>query len=154
MSLIKTNGGFRTRNLIPKTPFLDDFFTPEFPAFSWINDNNFDSNWMPDANIKEDKKEFVVELSVPGYEKKDIHVEVNNNVLRISGEREDQLNEETENYTCREFSYGSFTRSFQLPETIKEEKITAQCNNGILSVELPKNETAILKKAVKEIEIA
>ena len=59
---------------------------------------------MPAANVKEGGKDFFVELSVLGYAKKDIHVEVDNNILQITGEREDKSGEETDNYTRKEFS--------------------------------------------------
>lgn len=152
MTLVKKNGGLRTRSFFPRASFLDDFFSSDFPAFDLGNGSS--SEWIPAANVKEGEKEFSVELSVPGYAKKDIHVEVdNNNALRITGKREDESEEETDSYTRKEFSCGSFTRSFQLPETINEEKIVAKCNNGVLKIELPKMETAILQKKIKEIEI-
>lgn len=155
MTLIKTNGGLRSRNLIPRTLLQDDFFNMDWPVFELGSNLDLSSDWIPAANVKEDEKEFIVELSVPGYEKKEIHVEVdNNNVLRISGERKNETKEETKNYTCKEFSYGSFSRSFQLPETVKEDKITAKCKDGVLKVELPKKEAAIINKKVKEIAIA
>jgi HSP20 family protein len=150
MTIIKTNGGLRSRNLIPRTLLQDDFFNMDCPVFELGSNLDLSSDWIPAANVKEDEKEFIVELSVPGYEKKEIHVEVdNNNVLRISGERKNETKEETKNYTCKEFSYGSFSRSFQLPETVKEDKITAKCKDGML-----KKEAAIINKKVKEIAIA
>ncbi len=150
MSLIRTSGGLRA---FPRTSFIDDFFNTEWPVFDW--DGKLSDSWVPAANVKEGEKEFAVELSVPGYAKKDIHVEVDsNNVLRITGERQEEAREESENYTRREFSYGSFSRSFQLPEAINDDKISAKCKDGVLKVELPKKETAILKEKVKEIEVA
>lgn len=155
MTLIKTSSGLRPRSLFPRTLIQDDFFNLDFPVFDLGNRLDLSTDWIPAANIKEDEKEFIVELSVPGYEKKEIHVEVDsNNLLRISGEHRDESKEETENYTCKEFSYGSFNRSFQLPESIKEDKITAKCKDGVLRVELPKKEAAIISKKVKEISIA
>jgi HSP20 family protein len=155
MSLIRTNRGLRSRNLIPRTLFQNDFFDLDFPFFDAGMGDEFSSSFIPAANVREDEKEFTVELSVPGYQKKDIHVEVDsNNVLHINGKHEDEYNEENENYTRREFSRGSFSRSFQLPESIKEEKISAKCKDGVLRVELPKKESAIINKKVKEIAIA
>lgn len=155
MTLIKTNTGLRPRNLFPRTLLQDDFFNLDWPVFDLGNRLDLSSDWIPSANIKEDEKEFIVELSVPGYEKKEIHVEVDsNNMLRISGEHKEESKEESENYTCKEFSYGSFSRSFQLPETVKEDKIAAKCKDGVLRVELPKKEGAIISKKVKEIAVA
>ena len=139
--------------MFPKTSFLNDFFDTDLPV-DWNNSNGFNSDWIPAANIKEAEKEFKVELSVPGYTKKDIHVEVDsNNALRIIGELNEEETEEKNNYTRREFSYGAFARSFQLPETVDEGKVSATCKEGVLTVELPKKETAILKTKTKEIEV-
>ncbi len=155
MSLIRRNRGLGTRSLFPSTLLQDDFFNLDWPFIEMGNGDTFSSDFIPAANIREDEKEFIVELSVPGYQKKEIHVEVdNNNCLRINGEREDEYSKETENYTRREFSRGSFSRSFQLPESIKDDKISAKCQDGVLRVELPKKESAIINKKVKEIAIA
>ena len=146
----------RKRNLFPSSSFFEDFFNPDWAILDLGNDSNgFGSKWMPAANIKEEEKEFVVELSVPGYAKKDIHIDVTeNNVLQITGEHEEESKEETDSYTRKEFSRGSFARSFQLPESVNTDKITAKCNEGVLVIQLPKKKTAILKKKVKEIAIA
>ncbi len=155
MTLIKTNGGLRSRSLFPRTLMQDDFSNLDWPVFDLGNRLDLTTDWIPAANVKEDEKEFIVELSVPGYEKKEIHVEVdNNNMLRIFGEHKEESKEESENYSCKEFNYGSFTRSFQLPETVKEDKIAAKCKDGVLRVELPKKEATIINKKIKEIAIA
>lgn len=153
MSLIRSNGGLRTRGLFPSTSFVEDFLDSDWPVFR-LKDNS-DREWMPAANVVEDEKNFLVELAVPGYAKKDIHVEIDNdNLLQITGKKEEDIQEEADNYTRREFSYGSFTRSFQLPETVDDAKIIAKSNDGVLTVELPKKKTALLKKKVKEIKVA
>ena len=155
MSIIRKNGGSRSRILSPRTSILTDFFDFDWPAADLAISDRTDTDWIPAANVKEGEKDFSVELSVPGYTRKDIHVEVdNNNVLRITGERKEEKKEEKDNYARREFTYGSFARSFQLPETKNETKIAAKCKEGVLTVELPKKEAAILKKTTKEIEIA
>jgi HSP20 family protein len=154
MTLVKRNGGLGTRNQYPSNFFQDDFFNSELPLFAWAKDYGFNSALIPAANIKEDEKEFLIELSVPGYSKKEIHLEVDNNLLQITGKREDETMDETENYTRREFSSGSFSRSFQLPESIKEDEITAKCNDGVLSVVLPKKELTSLTSKTNEIAIS
>lgn len=152
-TLTKTNGGLRTRSLFPRTLLSDDFFNLAWPAADFFNGNG-DTEWMPAANLKEDEKSFTVELSVPGYAKKDISVRVEDNVLTISGERKEEKEEKKKNYTRQEFSYGSFSRSFELPEAVNDAKISATCTDGVLSVELPKTEVTISKKKVKEIPVA
>ena len=152
MSLIRKTGGLMPSGIFPETSLIKDFFN-DWSLIDLKNDSS--SEWIPSANVKEDEKSFNVELSIPGYSKKEIHVEVdNNNILRITGERKEESKEEIENYSRMEFRYGNFVRSFQLPDTVNEEKISATCNDGILMVTLPKKETAILKKKVKEIAVA
>ena len=156
MSLIKRNGNnglFNTGIFFPRNTLLNEFFDSDFPIATWSSEPN--SEFIPAANIKEREKEFTLELSVPGYTKKDIHVEVDaNNTLRITGQREEREKEEKENYTRREFSRGSFERTFQLPETVNENKIQAKCKDGVLTVDLHKKEAALLKNKTKEIQIA
>ena len=153
MSITKTNGELRTRSLFPKISDLKDLFNVDLSIPKW--GNGLSTEWIPAANVKESENEFIIELSVPGYTKEDFHVKVDsNNVLRITGERKEETKEEKDNYTRKEFSYGSFTRSFQLPETVIEGEIAAKCKEGVLTLELPKKEVAIEKRKIKEIEIS
>lgn len=98
---------------------------------------------VPAVNIKETDNNYVLELSAPGYGKDEIKIEVENEVLSISGEHKTE-NEEKEGttYTRREFSYGAFKRSFSLPETIDSDNIEAKCDNGIVKITLSKKEEA------------
>ena len=113
-----------------------------------------ETDWSPATNINEYDTYFEIELSIPGYTKKDIQVDLSNKLLRISGERKEEFAKEEETYRRREFEYGSFTRVFHLPESVKDNAISAKCMNGVLTITLPKLETAILKEKVKEIEIS
>jgi len=108
---------------------------------------------VPSANIKEKDNRFEVELAAPGMQKDDFKVEVANNILTVSAERKDEKNEENENYTRKEFSYSSFTRSFELPATVNADAIKAAYENGILVLTLPKKEEATVNNK-KAIEIA
>ena len=150
MSLVKTNGGFWPSRLFSNTEPFNELFQ------NWPDWNlSFNDQWVPAANVKEEDTEFIVEVSVPGYKKKDIHVEVdNNNIMRIKGEHEQEKEEKKENYMRKEFSSGSFYRAFRLPEAVDEGNINAKCVDGVLKVTLPKKEVAIKKEEVKEIEIA
>lgn len=155
MSIVKSNGRQKSRNLMPRNSFLDEFFNSDWPSFSsFYRGNDQLTDWVPAANITEKEKQYLVELSVPGFENDEIHVEVDeNNTLHIRGEHKDESKEESEDYTRQEFSYGSFTRSFRLPETVNDEKISAKCKNGMLRIELPKKD-AILMNKKKEIKIS
>jgi HSP20 family protein len=110
--------------------FDDDFF----PVMS----NNTSS--MPAVNIKEDDKRFMLDLAVPGIDKKDLKIDIDEDVLTISSETKNELEENKDGYKRKEFSYSSFCRSFQIPENVNREKIEANYKDGILSVALPKFE--------------
>ncbi|MEQ8623850.1 MAG: Hsp20/alpha crystallin family protein [Vicingaceae bacterium] len=136
-----------------QTPSLFDRFF-ENDVFDWSNRNYSNTNTtLPAVNIKEDKDGFEVEMSAPGFEKGDFKVELNNSLLTISSEK--KIENETkagQQFTRREFSYQSFSRSFTIPQTVEGEKIKAKYENGILSVSIPKKEEA-KPKPVKQIEI-
>jgi len=140
----------RFSNQMPS--LFDRFF--ENDLFDWSNQNYSNTNTtLPAVNIKEDKDGFEVEMSAPGLDKKDFKIELNNNVLTISSEKEvENETKEGQQFTRREFSYQSFSRSFTLPETVEGEKIKAKYESGILSINIPKKEEA-KTKPVKQIEI-
>jgi HSP20 family protein len=110
--------------------FDDDFF-PVMP-------NNTSS--MPAVNIKEDEKRFMLDLAVPGIDKKELKIDINEDVLTISSETKNESEENKDGYKRKEFSYSSFCRSFQIPENVSKDKIEANYKDGVLSVTLPKNE--------------
>lgn len=95
---------------------------------------------VPSVNVRENSKAFIVELAAPGLNKKDFNIEVNNNVLTISSEKEETKEDKGEKgeYVKREFSYTSFQRSFSLPENVNAEKIKATYKDGLLEIEVPK----------------
>lgn len=140
----------RFSNQMPSV--FDRFF--ENDMFDWSNRNYSNTNTtLPAVNIKEDEDGFEVEMSAPGLDKKDFKIELNKSVLTISSEKKaENETKEGQQFTRREFSYQSFSRSFTLPETVEGEKIKAKYENGILSVSIPKKEEA-KPKPVKQIEI-
>lgn len=109
---------------------------------------------LPSVNIKETLESFLVEMAAPGMVKEDFCIELKNELLTISSEKKFE-NETTEgaNYSKREFSYQSFSRSFNLPTSANTEKISAKYENGILFVEIPKKEEA-KPKPTKQIIIS
>ena len=106
----------------------------------------------PAANIIENTESFQLNLAAPGMKKDDFKIHLENNILTVSSEMEDEKIEEGKNYTRKEFSYGSFSRSFTLPKIIDLEKIKADYEDGILKVVLPKKEESKLE-IKKEIKI-
>ncbi|MBC6367004.1 heat-shock protein Hsp20 [Algoriphagus sp. AK58] len=132
---------------------MQDFFGTENP-FDW--DEKF---WLPEksveipsTNVIENEKEFKLEMSAPGFDKKDFKVDVHDGVLSISAERKNESEEKKENYRKKEFSYSSIRRSFALPENVKEDGIDAKYENGILHLLLPKKAIEPAK-AKKEISV-
>lgn len=98
----------------------------------------------PNVDIKEDKKSYEISAELPGLDKDDIHVDLTNQVLTISGEKKTESTEDKdENYHVMERRYGYFKRSFTLPNSIEQEKIKADFKKGILHITLPKSESAI-----------
>ncbi len=96
--------------------------------------------WAPSVDIYENKDQIVLEAELPGMKQDDFDLSIENNVITLRGERRFEKTDETDNYHRVERSYGSFTRSFTLPQTVSAEGATAEYNNGVLRVTLPKRE--------------
>ncbi len=99
-----------------------------------------DRHWTPEVDILEDQEHLVIKAELPEMDLKDIEVKVGERLLTIKGERKMEKEEKKENYYQRERKYGSFSRSFTLPETVEQEKITAAYDRGVLKIVLPKKE--------------
>ena len=122
--------------------FDDDFFS-----------DFFEGNRLPATNVTETKDAFVVELAVPGFDKNNFNVEVNHNILTISGVQEESNEEKGKDHKVirREFRSSSFNRSFTLPQDVDADKISAEHRNGLLTLSIPKADHA--KQEVKKISI-
>jgi HSP20 family protein len=128
-------------------PFLSNLFDDEF--FPVLTNR---TSSMPAVNIKESDKDFVLELAVPGTDKKDLKIDINDDVVTISSESRSEKEEDNDGYKRKEFSYSTFCRSFYLPENVNRDKIQASYKDGILKVELPKQEED-KNKISKQIKI-
>ena len=142
-------------SISPELPsFFDDMFTRDLfnmPYRQWMN-----SATIPSVNIKETEEAFEIEMAAPGMEKKDFKIEVDDGRITISSKRENYKEEKGEKneFSRREFSYQSFSRSFNLPEEmIKSDSITANYTNGILDIKIPKKEKSSTNHG-REIEIS
>ena len=130
--------------------------------FDRIMDNIFNDGWngmpnyrshSPAVDIAEDEKEFTLTADFPGFTKKDVGIEVNDGVLTLKANREiDNESNDDGFYRIRERRYGSFSRSFTLPENVLEDNINAKFKNGSLTVSLPKVEE--VKPEVRQIKIS
>ena len=96
--------------------------------------------WAPSVDIYENKDQIVLEAELPGMKQEEFDLSIENNVITLRGERKFEKTDETDNYHRVERSYGSFTRSFTLPQTVSAEGATADYSNGVLRVTLPKRE--------------
>lgn len=108
----------------------------------WEDFYDEEKNFVPATNIKETNKHFELELRVPGFEKENFDINVDDNRLIISAKHESSSEDtkENEKYTRREFSQTMFSRVFTLPKNVDVEKIAAKYKRGILSIEIPKKE--------------
>lgn len=131
---------------------FDDFFKPWNEWFTNGGSLNKPLS-MPAVNVIENNNEYKVSLAAPGMKKADFEIDVQGNMLTISSEMEQSKEEKEEHYTRREFSYSSFSRSFTLPEDVKQDKIEAVYEDGILKISLPKKEEARSKNISKHIAI-
>lgn len=119
------NAGF-ARNFGLEDLFDDDFFSPE--------------KKLPAMNVKEHEDDFEIEFAIPGFSKDDFEVSVENDLLYVSAEKSHEDMEDEDNYTRKEFSYSSFTRTLQLPKSVDMTKeVRARYKNGILTLHLFKN---------------
>lgn len=133
----------------PKTNLQNRRFSDILDEF--FNDiNTRTDSFTPSVDISETEKEFEVSVALPGMNKDDINIDLDNGRLTISGERKFENEEKSKNFHRVESRFGSFTRSFQLPDSIDEESITAKYDNGLLTITIAKSED----KVKKQIEIS
>jgi HSP20 family protein len=135
-----------------RIPFVfDDFFKP---WNNWFDNDLFTGKAMtiPAVNITDNKDDFMVSLAVPGMKKDDFKIDIEGNMITISCEKEEKIEDKEAKFTRKEYNYSSFSRSFTLPEDILKDKIEARYEEGILKLFLPKKEEA--KKAVISKHIA
>jgi len=135
-------------NMLRINPFreLDSLFNSYNRALS--GENKLSADWTPSVDIVEDENSFVIKAELAGIPKEDIKVQIDNNILTLSGERKSEVNDE-KHHRIERF-YGSFSRSFSLPDNVDENGIKAESKDGILFLTLPKQAP---KETLKRIEI-
>lgn len=129
---------------------LDRIFEDVFPD-GWTSGEGENGSrvWTPRMDLSETETEYLAKMDLPGLAKDDVSVKVENRKLIVSGERKEELRDEGENFLRIERSYGSFYRSFPLPENAKSNAIDAEIKNGVLMVHIPKSE----KEKVKTVKV-
>lgn len=131
--------------------WVDDIFNRNFPS---IFTDRFNSEMsLPKVNIKESDDQFEIQMAIPGFSKNDFIINLDDGVLSISAEVENNIEDENEYMTHKEFNYSSFKRTFSLPDSVNDTDIQAVYEDGILRLTLPKKEEA-KKKPARSIEIS
>ena len=125
--------------------YLSDLFDNQFNTF--LNQRN---QTEPAVNIREDEKNYYIELALAGMDKEEIKIEIEKEILVITSEKGETKEGSKNGYSQREFGYQSFCKSFRIPEGTETDKIKASYNNGILGIEIPRvEEKASLNKVIK-----
>ena len=118
----------------------------------WLKTRFANGDWSPAVNVIDNANNYEIEVAAPGIKKEDFKVHIEKGLLTISGQTDNEKEEKNKNYTRKEFSSKSFTRSFTLPENINEEAVNAKYDNGVLKLTLTKKIKVDPKK--KEISVS
>ncbi len=145
MALVKFSNGNRGTAL---NPWIGDVFD-NFLNDTFLSDRMISR--VPAVNISESEGNYHIELAAPGLKKEDFKINLDKNVLSISAEQEFEEKDEKKNYSRREYSYNSFVRSFNLPDSVDQSNIEAEYQNGVLKINVAKREEA--KYQSREIAI-
>ena len=135
-------------NLINWNPKIVSSYRNLPNIFERMVDDNFffdydNNDFRPSVDINESDDAFMISADLPGIEKSDIEVKVEENTLTLNANRHIDKLDNNEKFHYNERRFGTFSRSFKLPKTVREEKITAKLDNGVLSIVIPKAEDAI-----------
>jgi HSP20 family protein len=127
---------------------MDRFFRNDLFDF-WDGENPIET--IPSINITEEQQQYKIEMAAPGMKKDDFNIDVEDNVITISSEKEsEQTNgKDRKNYTFREYNYSRFSRSFSIPDNAETSKINAKYSDGILTLTIPKKTEQIKNKSQK-----
>lgn len=144
MSIVKFSDGKKNSLLMPGfNDVFESLFSETFSDRMMIR--------VPAVNISESPKHYDIELAAPGLKKDDFKIRLDDDVLSISVEQNQENTDKNKNYSRREYSYSSFVRSFNLPESADDQHIDASYNDGVLMIKIAKKEGA--KSVSREIDI-
>lgn len=141
--------------LVRRDPWreIEDMFDRYSRAAGWPRrEGASNGEWMPSVDIAETEKEYVIKAELPEVRKEDVKVTVENGVLSIRGERKQEKEEKGKKFHRIERVYGSFARSFTLPDNVDESKISATFKDGMLHLQMPKSAPA--KPAAIDVKVA
>ncbi|MGB0990240.1 heat-shock protein Hsp20 [Arcobacter sp. F155] len=135
--------------LLTKFDPFKQFKDLERNFYNYPSNNESVNGFVPIVNTREGESAYHIDVDLPGVIKEDIKVDINKDVLTISGERKTKDEVKEEDYYKVETSFGKFTRSFTLPENVDIENIEARSDNGVLEVIIPKKEEQNSKKSIE-----
>jgi HSP20 family protein len=144
MNLIRYNSALNDYTPSSFSNLIDRFFNDRV-----TRGGGFAYSFVPRVDIIEEDKAFEVHVAVPGMNKEEFKIDLNDNYLTISGERKFNRERKEDNFYSVESQFGTFSRSFTLPENVDATKISAKYVNGILEVTIPKDEKKVLKSTIK-----
>ena len=144
MNLIRYNSALNNYEPTSFSTLIDRFFND-----SLARSGGSSYSFVPRVDILEEDKAFEIHLAVPGMSKDDFKIDLNDNYLTISGERKVSREKKEDKFQSIEIQYGTFSRSFTLPENVNANAISAKYVNGILEVSVPKDEKKTLKTTIK-----
>ena len=127
---------------------LDNFFNE-----TWWPTLGLSETWeefQPQSKLTEDKDNYYVEVDLPGLKKEEVKIEMEENILRIQGERKEKRKSETSKQHYSEMFYGSFIREFTLPSSVEKENIKARYEDGVLSITVPKSSKSKAQQVIIE----
>jgi HSP20 family protein len=144
MSLIRYNSAVNDFTPTAFSNLIDRFFND-----SVARSGGSSYSFVPRVDVIENEKAFEIHVAVPGMEKENFKIDLNDNYLTISGERKWTNEKKETNFHSVETQYGTFSRTFTLPENVDATKIAAKYVNGILEINIPKDEKKVLKSTIK-----
>jgi HSP20 family protein len=144
MSLIRYNAALNDFAPTAFSNLIDRFFND-----SVARSGGSSYSFVPRVDVVEGEKAFEIHVAVPGMNKEDFKIDLNDNYLTISGERKWTNEKKETNFHSIETQYGTFSRTFTLPENVDATKINAKYVNGILEINIPKDEKKVLKSTIK-----
>jgi HSP20 family protein len=143
-------------NITRWEPFREfDAFFDQYPSLfsrALRRNDELGSNWKPLADLTENDKEFLIKAQLPEVKKEDIKVSVEDGVITISGERKQEKETKNESEIRTESFYGTFSRSFSLPDNVDTKAIRAETKDGVLRVHVPKTESTKTKPVQIEVK--
>jgi HSP20 family protein len=130
---------------VAREPFeaqIDRIFDEAFRTLDWQPAGRQVANWAPGCNVYEDENGYCAQVALPGWDGRDVEIQIEDGVLTVKGERKVESADNGRTYHSREIGWGSFTRSFALPSYVDQDKASASFSQGLLTVQLPKREEA------------